>query len=254
MLYQVNLNKVSICANLVSRTQHCHRCNEFLINGCITTYISSYLNIHPMIDKAFPFVFTTRRFYFAQKFLPILLNQYISNIWNLYNSDVNLSISSQTICDHMFSDPKSYHIIRVFGYEPGLYFVSSHVWQLSTYFEDRKVLEYNVSWFPIEPRQTEQEYKKSLFFNVSILSAYGFNILLFYSVLLNTLKTYQPRKLWYILLKEVPHGFTLACNYHQGINHSSYLLLGLWHFPPLFIVHFLWLSIVLMVNIYISVG
>ena len=40
-------------------------------------------------------------------------------------------------------------------------------------------------------------------------------------VLLQKVKTYQPRNLWYILLKEVPRRFTLAWYQHQGINHSS---------------------------------
>ena len=44
----------------------------------------------------------------------IFLNQYISNISNLYNPDVNLSLASQTICDHMFSYPKSDHIFSYF--------------------------------------------------------------------------------------------------------------------------------------------
>ena len=44
----------------------------------------------------------------------LLSNQYISNIPNLYNPDVNLSLSSQMICDHMFSDPKSDNIFPYF--------------------------------------------------------------------------------------------------------------------------------------------
>ena len=38
------------------------------------------------------------------------LNQYISNISDIYNPNVNMSIASQTKCDSMFSDPKLDHI------------------------------------------------------------------------------------------------------------------------------------------------
>ena len=44
----------------------------------------------------------------------LLLNQHISNISNLYNPGINLSLESQTICYHMFSYPKSYHIFFIF--------------------------------------------------------------------------------------------------------------------------------------------
>ena len=50
----------------------------------------------------------------------------------------------------MFTKPKLDHNFHIFGYVPGLYFVSSHMWQLSTYFEDGKVLEYTVGWLLIE--------------------------------------------------------------------------------------------------------
>ena len=69
-------------------------------------------------------------------------------------------------------------------------------------------------------------YKKSLFFRGSTSSDCGFNLLSLSGVLLKTAKTYQPHNLWYILMVEVPHGFTLACNQRLGINHSSSLLLS----------------------------
>ena len=97
------------------------------------------------------------------------------------------------------------------------------------------------------------KYQNYLFFFAVTSYSYSFNILLLSDVLLKTVKTYQPRNPWYILLVEVPHGFTLACNQRQGINHSSPMLLILRHFPPLFRVHFICLSIILLVNIYISV-
>ena len=39
---------------------------------------------------------------------------------------------------------------------------SSHMWQLYTYFGDRKVLEYTVCWFPIETNQLQPEYNISI--------------------------------------------------------------------------------------------
>ena len=53
-------------------------------------------------------------------------------------------------------------------------------------------------------------YNKSLYLRGIMSSDYSFNLLSLSDVLLNTVKTYQPRNLWYILLMEVPHGFTLA--------------------------------------------
>ena len=45
-----------------------------------------------------------------------------------------------------------------FGYVLGLYFVSYHMWQFSTYFEDGKVLESTVILFPIESNRLQPEY------------------------------------------------------------------------------------------------
>ena len=50
-------------------------------------------------------------------FFSLLSNQYISNISNIsiiYNPDKKLSLEYQTICDHMFSDPKSDHNFHIF--------------------------------------------------------------------------------------------------------------------------------------------
>ena len=58
----------------------------------------------------------------------------------------------------MFSDPRSDHIFRIFGYVPGLYIFYSIMWQLSTYLEDGKVLESTVSRFPIESNWPKKEY------------------------------------------------------------------------------------------------
>ena len=63
-------------------------------------------------------------------------------------------------------------------------------------------------------------YKKSLFFRGSTSYAYGFNTLLLSDVMLKSFKTYQPHNPWYILMTEVPHGFTLSFDQIRGINHS----------------------------------
>ena len=128
-----------------------------IINNCITTYNSLYLNIYLVINKSFSRVTKIGRFYFKQCIF-LLLDQYISNISNLYNLDKNTSLVSQTICDHMCSDPESDHIFINFDYVPGLYFVSSCMWQLSTYFEDGEVLEFTVSWYLIKLNLPHSEY------------------------------------------------------------------------------------------------
>ena len=68
----------------------------------------------------------------------LLLDPYVSIISNIYNPDENSSLASHTICDNMFSYPKSYHTFHCFGYVIILYIFSSCIWQLSTYFEDGK--------------------------------------------------------------------------------------------------------------------
>ena len=50
----------------------------------------------------------------AQTVFSLLLNKYISNITDIYNPGINLSWTSQTIYDHMFSDPNSDHIFSYF--------------------------------------------------------------------------------------------------------------------------------------------
>ena len=83
-------------------------------------------------------------------FFPLLPKPCISNISNIYNLDANSILAYQTICDHMFSDPKSDHTLHVFKFRIWVIFFSYHMWQLSTYFEDRKVLESTYSIFLIE--------------------------------------------------------------------------------------------------------
>ena len=134
------------------------RYDKTFIDSRITRYISSYLNIYPVIKKSFLCVSTTRRFYFTQHFFSVLLNIYISNIYNIYNPDKKMSLASQTICYHIFSDPKLGYTFHIFGYVPRLYFASSHMWKFSTYFKSRKVSKSTVSWFLIESNWIQPEY------------------------------------------------------------------------------------------------
>ena len=68
-----------------------------------------------------------------------------------------LSLASQTMCYHIFSDLESDHNFHIFGYVLGLYFVSSRICQLYTLFEDRNVMESTVSWFLIEYNLIQKE-------------------------------------------------------------------------------------------------
>ena len=97
--------------------------NKTVIDGCITMYISSYMNIYPVIYKSWSRLSTTRRIYFTWQFCFYLLSdRYISNISNIYNLDEKLSLASQTICDYMFSDTKSDHYFHIFGLRTWLIF------------------------------------------------------------------------------------------------------------------------------------
>ena len=128
-----------------------------------------------MIDKSRSRLSTTRRFLFCTKQLfSLLSNPYISNISNIYNPDKNSSLASQTICDHMFSDPKSDHTFYSFFNILGLYVVSYRMWKFSTYFEYGKVLESTVSWFLVEFNIIQLEYYFSPTYNQILYYILGY--------------------------------------------------------------------------------
>ena len=52
-------------------------------------------------------------FYFTRQFY-LLLSTHISKTSNIYKPEKFLSLASQTICDHMISDPKLDHTFHVF--------------------------------------------------------------------------------------------------------------------------------------------
>ena len=76
----------------------CHWCSENSIDGTMDIY--SYMNIYNIVDKAHSLLMKKIS---SMGFLDFP-NKYISNISNLYNQDVNMSLASQTKCDIMFSD------------------------------------------------------------------------------------------------------------------------------------------------------
>ena len=74
---------------------------------------STVLRKFPHIRISIPWLTNQARNWCNKIFIDgfsLLSNQYISNISVIYNPDVNLSLVSQTVCDHTFSDPKSDHI------------------------------------------------------------------------------------------------------------------------------------------------
>ena len=102
------------------------------IYGPINMYIYSYLDIYPTIDKSRSCVSTKIRFYFTQEFFiyfQINISQIytVSTIWKK-NSAQHLK-RYVTTC---FQIRSRIVIFIFFGYVPGLYFISSHMWQLFT--------------------------------------------------------------------------------------------------------------------------
>ena len=90
-----------------------HLCRKNVING--TMYNSSYLNIYHVIGKA-------RSRSMQQNFHQHFFSTFESNISNLYYQNLNLSLAYQTICNHMFSYPKSDHIFSHFWLRTWLIF------------------------------------------------------------------------------------------------------------------------------------
>ena len=145
------LNKVRSC------DRKCHwydnKCHWYLI----TMFITLYHIIYPIIKKSHSHLSLTIRFYFTLQFLKICVQIHLSpKVSKIYNLDQNLRVVSQIICDNMISDPKSNNNFHAFLLCTWVYFVSSQMWQLSTYFEDSKVLESTVSWLLIELNQNHQ--------------------------------------------------------------------------------------------------
>ena len=131
-----------LCLKMLSIRQK----NSSILYSYIHFLISCYLpcywqsKLAHVINKTVLF-YTTVLFY-------LLSNPYISNISSIYNTDQNLSLASQTICDHMFSYPKLDHAFHIFQLRSWIIFPYP-MCLFPTYFEGGKVLESTVSWFLI---------------------------------------------------------------------------------------------------------
>ena len=111
-----------ILNNVVSCAQKCHWYNKNVI--LISEYLSHDWQITlPRVNK------NTVLFYTAVLFFPTFESIYLKYLKSL-QSGKTLILASQTICDHMFSDPKSDHNFFS-SFVPGLY-ISSLVWQFYT--------------------------------------------------------------------------------------------------------------------------
>ena len=73
----VFLNKVG------SRAPKCHQYNKNVTKGFIIAFITLYLNIYHVINKAWPRVSTTRQFYFTQKNCFLYYQIHISQIYTI---------------------------------------------------------------------------------------------------------------------------------------------------------------------------
>ena len=116
LCYRSRVQRIYVFLNeFSSRAQKCHRYDE---NTIEVVFICSFPNI------SLSTLWSTKHAHACQQqdvflilhdiFSSLLLNPCISNISNLYNPDKNPSLTSQTICNHIFSDPKLDHTFHVF--------------------------------------------------------------------------------------------------------------------------------------------
>ena len=98
--------------------QNCHWRSHYYIYFNISEYLPH--------DKQITLVHANNItvLFYRTVFIYILSNQYISNIYNIYNLDEKLSLSSQTICDHIFQIRLRIILSIFFGYVTLLYFFS----------------------------------------------------------------------------------------------------------------------------------
>ena len=125
-----------------SMQKKCHRQLYYYINLLISEHI------YHDLQSTLVCVNNKTVLFYPTEFFSRLLNQYISNISDIYNfyyTYLNLSLSSQMICEHMFSDPKSVHILNFLvtsKYTPNITITRSKVSTSPTsyYFIDPKLL------------------------------------------------------------------------------------------------------------------
>ena len=99
----VNLNKVVLCGKISLMLKMCHW--RYYVDLLISKYLSYSWQVTLAIDRTDISMLDFVDF----------LNEYMSNISNIYNPNVTLSSVSQTKCDNMFSYPKSDHIFSYFS-------------------------------------------------------------------------------------------------------------------------------------------
>ena len=88
--------------NVIDSTLKCHW--WYYVYCIISYYLSCDKQNMPVIDETKIQLMVFFDF----------LNKWFSNISNIYNLNVNLSLGSQTKCDNMFSDTKFYYIYFTF--------------------------------------------------------------------------------------------------------------------------------------------
>ena len=86
----------------------CYQCRKYVIDGTTKSYW--YPNIHAIFNKA-QSVSMEQKYHW--RFFDFS-NQYVSNISNIFNLNLNMGLSFQTKCDRMFSDLESDHIFSIF--------------------------------------------------------------------------------------------------------------------------------------------
>ena len=95
----------------------------------ITTYIYSYLNIYPVINKSRSHVSSTRRFYFTQQFCFILVWIHISQIFQISTIWEKSEPRISNYMGPIFFRSKAGLYFSFFCYILCLYFVSSRMFQ-----------------------------------------------------------------------------------------------------------------------------
>ena len=132
--------------------KNCHRRLYYYINLLISEY--------PSRDRQSTIIHFNNKtvlFYTTVWFLFTFESMYLKYIKSPQSGQKFEPRISNDMWPH-FSDTKLDHTFHVFGYVLFLYFVSYCMWQLSTYVEYGKVLEYTVSWLPIKSNRLQTEY------------------------------------------------------------------------------------------------
>ena len=107
--FNINLNKVGLRGQISSKQKKSHSYHAKMSLMVLRKFTHIWLSILWLTKHACDLWNKNRINGFYQ-----FLNKYISNISKNYNTNVNLSLASQTKRDNMFSDLKSDHIFSQF--------------------------------------------------------------------------------------------------------------------------------------------